>query len=255
MIFLEGLYLASSSASSAIFDLVPAITFVVASIVGKGPKLLNSQLPPSNSVLLNTSDPSDDLLASRLFMSLWQQLLLVLLANYPDFLDHLSLSAWICFTATIPSVVVVYGACWRCCVAHLDCGCDIFKIGVGKLPLRSFDFVCLFRAFDRQQAVMNDLRRQVEAKRRNEKQRRFRSRGYVHGAEVAVDASKPVHGRLRFYVGFFNANLEDVTSIREEDIFPSIQRLSKMWIAARFSKGIAAWDKWISSPYDILALG
>ncbi|GKE75501.1 hypothetical protein Tco_1537542, partial [Tanacetum coccineum] len=137
MIFLEGLYLASLSASSAIFDLVPAITFVVASIVGKGPKLLNAQLPPSNSVLLNTSDTSDDLLASRLFMSLWQQLLLVLLANY---------------------------------------------------------------------SVMNDLRRRVEAKRGNEKQRRFRvclklllefgSRGYVHCAEVAVDASKPVHGHL-----------------------------------------------------------
>ncbi|GJR78511.1 hypothetical protein Tco_0149296 [Tanacetum coccineum] len=52
-----------------------------------------------------------------------------------------------------------------------------------------------------------------------------------------------------------NTKLEDVTSIREEDIFPSIQRLSKTWIAARFSKGTAAWDKWISSPYDILALG
>ncbi|GJR56637.1 ataxia telangiectasia mutated family protein [Tanacetum coccineum] len=52
-----------------------------------------------------------------------------------------------------------------------------------------------------------------------------------------------------------NANLEDVTSIREEDIFPSIQRLSKTWIAARFSKGTVDWNKWISSPYDILALG
>ncbi|GJT96691.1 RNA-directed DNA polymerase, eukaryota [Tanacetum coccineum] len=40
-----------------------------------------------------------------------------------------------------------------------------------------------------------------------------------------------------------NANLEDVTSIREEDIFPSTQRLSKTWIAARFSKGTADWDK------------
>ncbi|GJX11898.1 hypothetical protein Tco_0201757 [Tanacetum coccineum] len=74
--------------------------------LSKGPKLLNAQLPPSNSVLLNTSDTSDDLLASRLFMSLWQQLLLVLLANY---------------------------------------------------------------------SVMNDLRRRVEAKRGNEKQRRFSS--------------------------------------------------------------------------------
>ncbi|KAI7738668.1 hypothetical protein M8C21_000318 [Ambrosia artemisiifolia] len=34
MIFLEGLYLASASVRSAIFNLVPAITFVAATIVG-----------------------------------------------------------------------------------------------------------------------------------------------------------------------------------------------------------------------------
>ncbi|KAJ0701129.1 putative EamA domain-containing protein [Helianthus annuus] len=87
MIFLEGLYLASASAGSAIFNLVPAITFVVASIVGyepinirslrtmakifgtivcvtsaaamaliKGPKLLNANLPSSNSLLLNSTE-------------------------------------------------------------------------------------------------------------------------------------------------------------------------------------------------------
>lgn len=87
MIFLEGLYLASSSAGSAMFNLVPAITFVVAAIIGyepinirslrtvakalgtivcvtsaiamtliKGPKLLNAHLPSSNSILLNSSE-------------------------------------------------------------------------------------------------------------------------------------------------------------------------------------------------------
>ncbi|GJQ90385.1 protein farnesyltransferase subunit beta [Tanacetum coccineum] len=35
-----------------------------------------------------------------------------------------------------------------------------------------------------------------------------------------------------------NAKLEDVASIKEEDIFPSIQRLTKTWIAARFSKEV-----------------
>ncbi|XP_076908952.1 WAT1-related protein At4g30420-like [Bidens hawaiensis] len=87
MLFLEGLYLASSSAGNAISNLVPAITFVAASIVGyepinirslqtmakifgtfvcvtsaiamaliKGSKLLNAHLPSSNSLLLNSTE-------------------------------------------------------------------------------------------------------------------------------------------------------------------------------------------------------
>ncbi|PWA51012.1 nodulin MtN21 /EamA-like transporter family protein [Artemisia annua] len=143
MIFLEGLYLASSSAASAMFNLVPAITFVVASIVGyepinirsvrtiakilgtlvcvtgaaamaliKGPKLLNAQLPPSNSLLLNTSDQSDTLwllgclclFGSSCCWSFWLIIQVPVSRNFPD---HLSLSAWMCFTATIQSAVVV----------------------------------------------------------------------------------------------------------------------------------------------------
>nr|KAJ0205513.1 hypothetical protein LSAT_V11C500260350 [Lactuca sativa] len=83
MIQYEGMYLASSSAASALANIIPAITFVAASIVGfepidirsfrtiakilgtvvcvtgaitmsliKGPKLLNEQLPSSNSLLV-----------------------------------------------------------------------------------------------------------------------------------------------------------------------------------------------------------
>ncbi|GJT76307.1 WAT1-related protein [Tanacetum coccineum] len=143
MIFLEGLYLASSSAASAMFNLVPAITFVVASIVGyepinirsvrtiakilgtlvcvtgaaamaliKGPKLLNAQLPPSNSLLLNTSDQSDTLwllgclclFGSSCCWSFWLIIQVPVTRNFPD---HLSLSAWMCFTATIQSAAVV----------------------------------------------------------------------------------------------------------------------------------------------------
>nr|GEY53847.1 hypothetical protein [Tanacetum cinerariifolium] len=48
-----------------------------------------------------------------------------------------------------------------------------------------------------------------------------------------------------------NAKIEDVEKIREEDIFPSIQCLSKSWISARFSKGVAAWDRWVSRPFDV----
>ncbi|KAK1417139.1 hypothetical protein QVD17_26261 [Tagetes erecta] len=140
MINLEGLYLASSSAGSAIFNLVPAITFVAASIVGyepinirsvrtiakilgtfvcvtsaaamaliKGPKLLNANLPSSNSILL-TSTESDNiwllgclcLFASSCCWSFWLIIQVPVSRSYPD---HLSLSAWMCFMATVQSGV------------------------------------------------------------------------------------------------------------------------------------------------------
>ncbi|GJZ94121.1 2-methylene-furan-3-one reductase-like protein [Tanacetum coccineum] len=60
-----------------------------------------------------------------------------------------------------------------------------------------------------------------------------------------------------FYLGIWkwrnklvNAKPDDASSVRDEDIFPSIQRLSKSWISALFSKGAAAWDNWISRPFD-----
>ncbi|KAL7598177.1 WAT1-related protein At4g30420 [Lactuca sativa] len=141
MIFLEGLYLASSSAGSAMFNLVPAITFVAAAIVGyepinirslrtiakilgtvvcvtgaatmaliKGQKLLNAQLPSSHSLLLNSTG-SDNiwllgclcLFGSSCCWSFWLIIQVPVTRNYPD---HLSLSAWMCFIATIQSAVV-----------------------------------------------------------------------------------------------------------------------------------------------------
>nr|XP_043626444.1 WAT1-related protein At4g30420-like isoform X2 [Erigeron canadensis] len=144
IIFLEGLYLASASAGSAMFNLVPAITFVVASIVGyepinirsfrtiakilgtvvcvtsagamaliKGPKLVNAPLPPSNSLLLLISSESDDtlwllgclcLFGSSCCWSFWLIIQVPVTRNYPD---HLSLSAWMCFIATVQSGTVV----------------------------------------------------------------------------------------------------------------------------------------------------
>ncbi|KAJ8767394.1 hypothetical protein K2173_017438 [Erythroxylum novogranatense] len=104
--YFEGLYLASSTAASALTNLVPAITFVVAAILGfeklnirrtrsiakilgtilcvggailvallKGPKLLNSELPSHESFF----SPGDEnwllgcllLFASSCFWSLW----------------------------------------------------------------------------------------------------------------------------------------------------------------------------------------
>ncbi|KAI7739115.1 hypothetical protein M8C21_001217, partial [Ambrosia artemisiifolia] len=74
MIFLEGLYLASSSAGSAIFNLVPAITFVAASIVGS------------------------------CCWSFWLIIQVQITKSYPD---HLSLSAWMCFITTLQSGTVI----------------------------------------------------------------------------------------------------------------------------------------------------
>lgn len=141
MIFLEGLYLASSSAGSAMFNLVPAITFVAAAIVGyepinirslrtvakilgtvvcvtgaatmaliKGHKLLNAQLPSSKSLLLNSTE-SDNLwllgclclFGSSCCWSFWLIIQVPVTRNYPD---HLSLSAWMCFIATAQSAMV-----------------------------------------------------------------------------------------------------------------------------------------------------
>ncbi|KAI3698118.1 hypothetical protein L6452_31230 [Arctium lappa] len=144
MLFLEGLYLASASAGSAMFNLVPAITFVVASIVGyepinikslrtvakilgtvlcvtsaatmaliKGPKLLNAQLPSSNSLLLNSDTGSDNLWLMGclcLFASscCWSFYLIIQVPVNKNHPDHLSLSAWMCFTATVQSASVTW---------------------------------------------------------------------------------------------------------------------------------------------------
>ncbi|KAK9078861.1 hypothetical protein SSX86_002919 [Deinandra increscens subsp. villosa] len=142
MINLEGLYLASASAGSAIFNLVPAITFVAATIVGyepinislrtiakilgtilcvasaavmaliKGPKLLNTHLPSSNSLILLNSNESDNLwllgclclFGSSCCWSFWLIIQVPVTRTYPN---HLSLSAWMCFLATIQSGAVV----------------------------------------------------------------------------------------------------------------------------------------------------
>ncbi|XP_021989455.1 WAT1-related protein At4g30420 [Helianthus annuus] len=142
MIFLEGLYLASSSAGSAIFNLVPAITFVAASIIGyepinirslrtmakifgtivcvtsaaamaliKGPKLLNANLPSSNSLLLNSTE-FDNLwllgclciFGSSCCWSFWLIIQVQVTKSYPD---HLSLSAWMCFITTVQSGTII----------------------------------------------------------------------------------------------------------------------------------------------------
>lgn len=137
--YFEGLYLASSSIASATSNLIPAVTFMTAAIMGleqiniktlssaakiigttfcvggaicmallRGPKLFISlQLPQSNSQLLQFLGIDNTwllgclcLFASSCCWSLWLILQVPATARYPD---HLSLSAWMCFLAMLQS--------------------------------------------------------------------------------------------------------------------------------------------------------
>ncbi|XP_057744087.1 WAT1-related protein At4g30420-like isoform X2 [Arachis stenosperma] len=139
----EGLYLVSSSVASAMANLLPALTFLIAAllrmesvnigswrgiakIVGtvtcvsgavsmallKGPKLLNNsqKLPPSNSFLIGLGGPDNNWFLGCLFLfgssfcwSLWLILQVPASASHPN---HLSLSAWMCLMAALQSGAV-----------------------------------------------------------------------------------------------------------------------------------------------------
>ncbi|PPD74686.1 hypothetical protein GOBAR_DD28379 [Gossypium barbadense] len=135
-IYYEGLYLATSSTATAMANLVPAITFVMASVVGlekvdigslrsiakiagtvicvagaifmallRGPKLLNAQaLPVTESTIgqegiriISLSHLSNISITNKIFQQVPAS------ASYPD---HVSLSAWMCFFGTLQSAVV-----------------------------------------------------------------------------------------------------------------------------------------------------
>ncbi|XP_022756523.1 WAT1-related protein At4g30420 [Durio zibethinus] len=137
-IYYEGLYLATSSMASAMGNLVPAITFVMASVAGlekvnvrslrsiakiagtvtcvtgaffmtllRGPKLLNEQILPAKSFF----EPEGEhwllgclfLFGSASCWSLWLILQVPASASYPD---HVSLTAWMCFFGTLQSAAV-----------------------------------------------------------------------------------------------------------------------------------------------------
>ncbi|XVE71733.1 hypothetical protein DITRI_Ditri10aG0175400 [Diplodiscus trichospermus] len=139
-IYYEGLYLATSTMASATGNLVPAITFVMASIIGlekvnirslrsiakiagtvicvtgaifmallRGPKLMNAQILPAAKSCFG-SEGTDHWLLGCLFLfgsaicwSLWLILQVPASASYPD---HVALSAWLCFFGTLQSAAV-----------------------------------------------------------------------------------------------------------------------------------------------------
>nr|GEU89055.1 RNA-directed DNA polymerase, eukaryota, reverse transcriptase zinc-binding domain protein [Tanacetum cinerariifolium] len=47
---------------------------------------------------------------------------------------------------------------------------------------------------------------------------------------------------------------EEIARIKDEDIFPSIQRLAKVWIECRSKSHEANWSCWIARPFEILKI-
>ncbi|CAN1811544.1 WAT1-related protein At4g28040, partial [Linum perenne] len=132
--YFEGINLASSTAATAIINLIPAVTFVIAAIFGmekikirsvrsgakiagtvicvlgaiavaflKGPKLLNYHFLGSEQDDKNWLIGCLLLFASSFFWSLWIILQVPIAATCPDLIYS---SAWLCFLATTQSIAV-----------------------------------------------------------------------------------------------------------------------------------------------------
>ncbi|PSS04316.1 WAT1-related protein [Actinidia chinensis var. chinensis] len=193
-IYFEGLYLASSTMGSAMGNLVPAITFVLASIMGleklkmrslrsnakiigtvmcvggavsmalfRGPKLLNSQLLPPKS-LLGSGGDGDWLLGCFLLFgssccwSVWLILQVPVSAIFPD---HLSLTAWMCFMAAIQSASVTVflepnPEAWKL-NSFLQLGCCLFSGIVGSAVSFFVQAWCISRRGPLFSAMFNPL--------------------------------------------------------------------------------------------------
>ncbi|KHN01957.1 Auxin-induced protein 5NG4 [Glycine soja] len=178
-LFFEGLYLASSSVASAMANLVPAVTFIIAACAGmekvnirstrslakiigtvicvsgavsmallKGPKLLNAEILPSKSIM---ASGGDHWLLGCLFLtgcccawSVW----LILMANFFSFHpDHLSFSAWMCFMATLQSTLVTLllepdPHAWKI-NSLLEFGCTLYSGVIGSAVLLFIQAWCI----------------------------------------------------------------------------------------------------------------
>ncbi|KAH9654160.1 WAT1-related protein [Citrus sinensis] len=137
--YFEGLYLSSSTVASAMTNLMPAVTFVMAFIAGwekvhnrslrsiakilgtifcvggaitmallKGPKLVNEEFTPPKSLIFSSG--ADNwllgcflLFGSSWFWSFWMILQVPISSSIPN---HLYSSAWMCFLASLESATV-----------------------------------------------------------------------------------------------------------------------------------------------------
>ncbi|XP_077216096.1 WAT1-related protein At4g30420-like [Tasmannia lanceolata] len=138
--YFQGMYFTSSSMASAMGNLLPAITFLMAAcfrlervsirswrsmakvfgtivcVVGavamtllKGPKLFNAESLPQNSIFLSGGENwmlgCLLLLGNNCCWSFWLILQVPMSDSYPD---HLSLSAWMCFLSTLQSGTLAF---------------------------------------------------------------------------------------------------------------------------------------------------
>ncbi|XP_010278027.1 PREDICTED: WAT1-related protein At4g30420-like [Nelumbo nucifera] len=137
-VYFEGLYMASASIASAMGNLLPAVTFLIAAILGlekvdirsfrtiakvvgtlvcvggalsialiKGPKLLHATQPTpvSHSGGENWLMGCLLLFGSSCCWSIWLILQVPMSASYPD---HVSLSAWMCFFGALQSAILAF---------------------------------------------------------------------------------------------------------------------------------------------------
>ncbi|KAG4393573.1 hypothetical protein GLYMA_03G117000v4 [Glycine max] len=178
-LFFEGLYLASSSVASAMANLVPAVTFIIAACAGmekvnirstrslakiigtvicvsgavsmallKGPKLLNAEILPSKSIM---ASGGDHWLLGCLFLtgcccawSVWLILMVPASTSHPD---HLSFSAWMCFMATLQSTLVTLllepdPHAWKI-NSLLEFGCTLYSGVIGSAVLLFIQAWCI----------------------------------------------------------------------------------------------------------------
>ncbi|KAK2352487.1 nodulin MtN21 /EamA transporter family protein [Trifolium repens] len=183
-LYFEGLYLASSSVASAICNLLPAITFVIAVLVGmekvnirslrtiakivgtiicvsgavciallKGPKLVNAENIPSKSILGLASESDENWLLGCLSLLgcivAWSIFLILQVPAYASHPNYLSLSAWMCFMATLQSAAVTLFLepnlnAWKIS-SLLQLGCSIYAGVMGSAVTFCLQTWCIKR--------------------------------------------------------------------------------------------------------------
>ncbi|GKA53517.1 hypothetical protein Tco_0746832 [Tanacetum coccineum] len=52
-----------------------------------------------------------------------------------------------------------------------------------------------------------------------------------------------------------NPSPDLVDKVRSHDVFPSIQRVSKLWISSRAYSPSARWSSWLSNPLEVILEG
>ncbi|XP_020206014.1 WAT1-related protein At4g30420 [Cajanus cajan] len=183
-LFFEGIYLSSSSTASAMANLVPAFTFVIAACTGLESvnirsmrsiaKILGTVVCVSGALsiallkgqtLLNVGIGGDNWLMGCLSLfgsctawSLWLILQVPASNSHPD---HLSFSAWMCFMATFQSAAVTLVVepdvnAWKI-HSLLEFGCSLYAGVMGSAVLFFLQAWCISKRGPLFSAMFNPL--------------------------------------------------------------------------------------------------